>query len=65
LYEWAQRRKRKLEFILLNPNLQNPTKFEVQVKMDHKLYGHGFGINKKDAEKNAAIETLKMIDPHA
>jgi ribonuclease-3 len=65
LYEWAQRRKRKLEFILLNPNLQNPTKFEVQVKMDHKLYGHGFGINKKDAEKNAAIQTLKMIDPHA
>lgn len=65
LHEWAQRRKRKLEFILLNPNLQNPKEFEVQVKMDDKLYGHGIGINKKNAEKNAAIATLKLIDPHA
>lgn len=65
LYEWAQRKKRKLDFILLNPNIQNPSKFEVHVKMDDKLYGKGIGINKKLAEKNAAIATLKLLDPNA
>ncbi len=65
LHEWAQRKKRKLEFILLNPNLQNPSKFKVQVKMDNKLYGIGQGINKKAAEKNAAIQTLQLLDPNA
>ncbi|HUH73061.1 MAG TPA: ribonuclease III [Chitinophagales bacterium] len=64
LHEWAQRRRRKLEFILSNPNIQNPSKFEIQVKMDDKLYGTGIGINKKTAEKNAAIQTLKLLDPN-
>ena len=65
LHEWAQRRRRRLEFVLLNPNIQNPTKFEVHVKMDDKLYGKGTGVSKKTAEKNAAIQTLKLLDPNA
>ena len=45
--------------------IQNPSKFEVHVNMDDKLYGKGIGINKKLAEKNAAIATLKLLDPNA
>ncbi|MCO5234167.1 MAG: ribonuclease III [Chitinophagales bacterium] len=65
LHEWAQKKKRKLEFRLLQPNLQNPNSFEVQVWMDNKLYGSGIGYNKKTAEKEAAIMTLNILDPNA
>ncbi len=65
LHEWAQRRKKKLEFRQLNPNLQNPKKFEIEVWINDTQYGSGKGHNKKTAEKNAAIAALHLLDPHA
>lgn len=65
LLEWAQQKKRSIEFLQLRPNIANPKSFEVQVWMDKKLYGMGAGNNKKTAEKNAAIATLKLLDPNA
>lgn len=65
LHEWAQRRKKKLEFRLIQPNLQNPKEFEIEVWINDTCYGKGKGSNKKTAEKNAAIATLQQLDPHA
>lgn len=65
LHEWAQRRKKNLEFRLLNPNVQNPKQFEIQVWINGNQYGSGIGHNKRVAEKNAAIVALNMLDPHA
>lgn len=65
LHEWAQRRKKKLDFRQLNPNIQNPSNFIVEVWIDDKKYGVGQGLNKKTAEKNAAQHTLILLDPHA
>lgn len=65
LHEWAQRRKKKLEFRLLQPNLQNPKEFKIEVWINDACYGSGIGSNKKNAEKNAAIAALHQLDPHA
>lgn len=65
LHEWAQKKKRKLEFRLMKPNIQNPTSFEVQVWMNNIFYASGIGYSKKIAEKEAAIQTLNILDPNA
>lgn len=65
LHEWAQRRKKKLEFRQINPNIQNPKEFEIEVWINNTQYGSGKGHNKKVAEKNAAITALHLLDPHA
>lgn len=64
LHEWAQRRKKKLEFRQLQPNIQNPKIFEIEVWINDTRYGVGKGANKKTAEKNAAKDALNQLDPH-
>jgi len=62
LHEWAQRRKKKLEFRLLNANVQNPSQFEVEVRIDDQPYCRGYGPNKKTAERQAAQATITQLD---
>jgi|SRR5690554_2120011 len=61
LHEWAQRKKKSLEFRQIQPNIQNPKEFEVEVWINGKKYCNGKGSNKKNAEKEAALATLNRI----
>lgn len=62
LHEWSQRRKKKLEFRLLNAHVQNPSQFEVEVWIDGQPYCRGYGLNKKTAERHAAQATISQLD---
>lgn len=61
LIEWGQKNKLRIEFHTVTDE-SNGRRFLSSVMVDQKLYGSGRGISKKEAEQNAARETLLMVD---
>ncbi len=60
LQEYVQTDKRSLEYVVVNEEgpAHNKT-FEVVVKIDDIIYGHGVAHSKKEAEQEAAKDALK------
>lgn len=61
LIEWAQKGHKEVTFYTdMEP--YDPTRFISYVSIDDKLLGSGSGATKKEAEQEAALETLKDIN---
>jgi ribonuclease III len=64
LIEWSQKNKKELKFDTLeepaSDKLKQP-KFIATVLIDHIELGRGTGTSKKEAQQNAARETLKKL----
>jgi len=61
LIEWAQKGHKEVTFYTdMEP--YDPTRFISYVSIDDKLFGSGSGASKKEAEQQAALETLKEIN---
>jgi len=61
---WCQQRKLDLKFII-EKSVQKPNStwmYWIEVEINNKRYGKGSGVNKKDAQQNAAKETLSIIE---
>lgn len=62
LIEWAQKSRKEVCFYTdIEP--YDPTRFISYVSIADRLYGSGTGVSKKEAEQQAAWETLKEIKP--
>jgi ribonuclease-3 len=64
LIEWSQKNKREVNFETIeeiNEKSKQP-KFIAAVEIDNKEVGKGTGSSKKEAQQNAAKETLKKLD---
>lgn len=63
ILEWAQKRKKKLEFRLVGHSKKdNRDIYHVQVFIDDKSYGGATGFSIKGAEQSASKKTLQMLD---
>lgn len=61
LIEWAQKNKKEVTFYTdIEP--YDPTHFISFVSIGDTLFGSGTGVSKKEAEQNAALETLKELN---
>lgn len=61
LIEWAQKNKKEVTFYTdIEP--YDPTHFISFVSISDTLFGSGNGVSKKEAEQNAALETLKELN---
>jgi len=61
LIEWAQKNKKEITFYTdIEP--YDPTHFISFVSIGDTLFGSGNGVSKKEAEQNAALETLKELN---
>jgi len=66
LIEWSQKNKREVNFETieeLNEKSKQP-KFIAVVEIDNLEVGKGTGSSKKEAQQNAAKETLKKLDEY-
>jgi ribonuclease-3 len=61
LIEWAQKNRKEITFYTdIEP--YDPTHFISFVSIGETLFGSGNGVSKKEAEQNAALETLKELN---
>jgi len=61
LIEWAQKNRKEITFYTdIEP--YDPTRFISFVSIGDTLFGSGTGVSKKEAEQNAALETLKELN---
>ena len=61
LIEWAQKGHKEVIFYTdMEP--YDPTRFISYVSINDKLLGSGSGASKKEAEQEAALETMKEIN---
>lgn len=61
LIEWAQKGKKEICFYTdMEP--YDPTRFISYVSIGDTLFGSGSGVSKKEAEQQAAFETLKEMN---
>jgi len=61
LIEWAQKNRKEITFYTdIEP--YDPTLFISFVGIGDTLFGSGTGVSKKEAEQNAALETLKELN---
>lgn len=61
LIEWAQKNRKEVTFYTdIEP--YDPTHFISFVSIGDTLFGSGTGVSKKEAEQNAALETLKEMN---
>ena len=63
LIEWSQKNKRQVKFDTLEeyPNGSKQPKFIATVEIDEKVSGKGTGSSKKEAQQNAAKNTLEKM----
>ena len=64
LIEWSQKNKRELEFETteeINEKTKQP-KFTAVVIIDNQRIGQGAGTSKKEAQQNAARDTIEKLD---
>ncbi len=62
LFIWTQKKRLKLEFIVLNEeNLGGNWSYTIEVMINETSYGRGNGSSKKMAEQAAAKETLILM----
>ena len=60
LIEWAQKNRKEITFYTdIEP--YDPTRFISFVSIGDTLFGSGTGVSKKEAEQNAALETLQEL----
>lgn len=60
LIEWAQKNRKEITFYTdIEP--YDPTRFISFVSISDTLFGSGTGVSKKEAEQNAALETLQEL----
>jgi ribonuclease-3 len=60
LIEWAQKNRKEITFYTdIEP--YDPTRFISFVSIGDTLFGSGTGVSKKEAEQNAALETLREL----
>lgn len=61
LIEWAQKNRKEITFYTdIEP--YDPTRFISFVSISDTLFGSGTGVSKKEAEQNAALETLQELN---
>jgi ribonuclease-3 len=61
LIEWAQKNRKEITFYTdIEP--YDPTRFLSFVSIGDTLFGSGTGVSKKEAEQNAALETLQELN---
>lgn len=63
LIEWSQKNKREVKFDTVEEYPENgrQPRFISVVEVDHRSAGKGIGSSKKEAQQNAARETLKNL----
>lgn len=64
LIEWSQKNKKELNFETIEETVSDKSKqprFVSVVQVDNKEMGRGTGTSKKEAQQNAAQETLKKL----
>jgi ribonuclease-3 len=63
LIEWSQKNKHQVKFETLEeyPNGSKQPKFISMVEVDEKLIGKGIGTSKKEAQQNAAKDSLMKM----
>jgi len=64
LIEWSQKNKKSVRFDTLEeyPDKSKQPKFVTVVEIDGKATGKGSGFSKKEAQQNAAKESLKVLE---
>ncbi len=64
LIEWSQKYKKQLKFETIeeSPDDSKYPSFIATVEIEGKIVGKGVGPSKKEAQQNAARETLKALD---
>jgi ribonuclease III len=64
LIEWCQKNKKEVKFDTVEENAETGKQpsFISAVEVDGKMVGKGFGNSKKEAQQNAARETLRVLD---
>lgn len=65
LIEWSQKNKKEVVFETTEEVAKDKSKpplFIAVVKVDNKIFGKGTGTSKKEAQQNAARETLKKLE---
>lgn len=61
LYEWSQKKRKRLLFEHLRQNVPNPQLFMVNLKLDGEVIAKGEGRSKKDAERDAAQKAVNQL----
>lgn len=64
LIEWSQKNKKEIKFETIEePAVKTrPPKFIAVVEIGNKEVGRGVGVSKKEAQQNAAHQTLRKIE---
>ncbi|MGM0620192.1 MAG: ribonuclease III [Bacteroidota bacterium] len=65
LIEWCQKNKKEVVFETTEEEAKDKSKpplFTAVVKVDNRIFGKGTGTSKKEAQQNAASETLKKLN---
>jgi len=65
LIEWSQKNKKEVKFKTTEEEVKDkskPPRFVAIVEVDDKEMGRGTGTSKKEAQQNAARETLKKME---
>ncbi len=64
LIEWSQKNKRDVKFDTVEEYSENgrQPRFVAVVEIENKVVGRGNGLSKKEAQQNAARETLKKLE---
>ena len=65
LIEWSQKNKKEVKFETTEEEVKDkskPPRFVAVVEVNNKVLGKGTGTSKKEAQQNAANETLKKLE---
>lgn len=64
LIEWSQKNKKDVKFDTVEeyPEGSRQPRFVSSVEIDNRFIGRGSGLSKKEAQQNAARETLKKLN---
>ncbi len=65
LIEWSQKNKKEVTFDTIEEEMKDkskPPRFVAKVEVNSKELGRGTGTSKKEAQQNAARETLKKLE---
>ncbi len=64
MIEWSQKHKKDIKFETTEESMDKSRqpKFVAIVTLDNKEIGKGIGTSKKEAQQNAARQTLKKLE---
>jgi len=61
IHEWAQQKRKRIKFVHLHPNVSQPAFFEIEFWVNEEKISYGKGRNKKEAERAAAEEAVRIL----